>query len=688
MTPTSNSAAVPANPFKATLESQLATIRDWFVLMCFCLVGRILWLYINSRAIPESVSFGDWAYFFQMGTRYDSMTMTYFVLPFILANAIFFKSQKVQDRARTIRRAVLPVIAFTIPFFAIANASYFQSNNNVFDATVFELFNGNVQNTVNTAIQEHHGITRSIFAVLLGGFMAWTLRRVSAKAMTLPVVADRFTRHSAGITLCTVCLACVVFVGLRGRVGTRPLQRVDSGISTHRILNLGTLNPIYNLRAAWAEYRFLSDFFSSSRLIADDVLKEHGRVLVSALHPATNGIPVVPASMSTASVVDYSYPAWQRTAAGPPTKAPKHVFILFMESYDSWPFLERYRELGLVEEGRKLSDDGLRLMSYLPGDNSSLFSSLVCLQGIFETNRARQQSIPTSLAHAFNRLGYVTRNINGFSAEWSSCERIAREQGFKEVYCTAQIKPGGDTANFQVHDRTLFNFASEKLNYDQPTFSFIRTSSYHGPFEVDLKAENCEIDGIPEHLRMKGMRDEDELRQAYGTLKYSDRMLGEFVRKMIERHPDSLFIITGDHYGRHFITTTPNSYEGSSVPLIMYGPNVLNGLSFPEGTAGSHVDLATTLIELCAPQGFDYVSLGKNLFKPMPNSFGVGRDFVIFPNAVVCLRGQPDCIPLPWQEDAALTDQQREDLIRRAREIHDAYHGLGYMMTRKSLETP
>ncbi|MFN9720605.1 MAG: hypothetical protein ACK58L_18050, partial [Planctomycetota bacterium] len=173
-TPTSHMRAVSGNPFKTTLESQLATIRDWSVMMCFCFVGRLLWLYINSRALPESLSFSDWAYFFSMGTRYDSMTMTYFLLPFILLNAIMFRSQAMQSRIQSIRRVILPLVAFTIPFFAIANASYFQSNNNVFDANVFELFNGNVQNTVNTAIQEHQGVTRSIFAVLLGSFMAWT----------------------------------------------------------------------------------------------------------------------------------------------------------------------------------------------------------------------------------------------------------------------------------------------------------------------------------------------------------------------------------------------------------------------------------------------------------------------------------------------------------------------------------
>jgi phosphoglycerol transferase MdoB-like AlkP superfamily enzyme len=675
------------NQLKDTLAAHLETIRSWLILIVCCFVGRLLWLGVNHRAIPDGVMTGDWAYFFQMGVRYDSVTITYFLVPFFVLNALIFLKPSIHARLRTARIVVTCVIAFILPFFAIANASYFQSNNNVFDANVFELFSGNFRNTFDIAVQEHNGIAKVIGAFLLSSLMVYLCRRASLRPIEVPSWLISVVQRRSGIVVCTMCLVLCVTVALRGRVGTRPLQRVDSGITRHRILNLGTLNPIYNLRAAWKDYRFNSDFFSQCRLVSEEVLNEHGKVLSTALASHSSTIPVKTASHSSTTVADFSFPAWQRTAEGPPSTVPKHVFILFMESYDSWPFLEKYRELGLVEEGRKLGDEGLRLMSYLPGDNSSLFSSLVCLQGMFETNRARQQCVPTSLAHAFNRMGYVTRNINGFSSEWSDCGRIAIEQGFKEVYCTAEIKPGGDTANFQVHDRTLFEFASEKLSYEQPTFNFIRSSSYHGPFEVDLKAENCEVPRLPDHLKTKDIRDEEDLCQAYGTLKYSDKMLGEFIRKMSERHPDSLFIITGDHYGRHFITTTPSSYEGSSVPLIMYGPQVLEGLQFPEGMAGSHVDLQTTLIELCAPKGFDYVSLGKNLLKPADAAFGVGRDFVIFPNAVVCLRGNPDCIPLPWLTDLRLTEEQRQSLILRARQIHDAYHGIGYMITRKSLET-
>ena len=144
----------------------------------------------------------------------------------------------------------------------------------------------------------------------------------------------------------------------------------------------------------------------------------------------------------TVAADEFTYPTWQRTAPGPPNTKPSHVFVLFLESYDSWPFLEEYRELGLVEQGRQLGAEGHLLLSYLPGANSSLLSSLTCLQGLCKTNREQQECLPTSLVHVFKQLGYRTRSVNSFTSEWSDTERIAREQGFDEIYCTADIKPG------------------------------------------------------------------------------------------------------------------------------------------------------------------------------------------------------------------------------------------------------
>lgn len=657
-------------------------MRAWLFLMALSLAGRLIWLTGNWNAIGDDVTALEWTRFFEMGFRYDSKTITYLMLPFLVGAMLVMVAPGIRSRLSKLRNVFVVLLAAVIPGLAFANAIFFQFNNTVFNSYIFEFFNGNAEDTIVCAIRDFGAVWKGLTGLLMSVAAILLYRRWLSSPLSLPSWAQMKLTTGSGRAIATICFLVMFGLCLRGRAGTRPLQRIDCGATSDRVLNLGSLHPIYSLRTAWKGHAAQADFFGSHRLVAEKKLAEHVALIAGNL--GRDGVTAD--ALPVDELNRFSLPVWQRQAQGSPAAKPDHVFVLFMESYDSWPFLDEYRGLGIVEEGRRLGDDGHRLMTYLPGDNGSLLSSLVFLQGLFDTNRARQQTLPTSMVNAFQRMGYVTRSVNAFSSEWSGTHRIASEQGFDEIYCVADIKPGGDTENFQVHDRTLFNFTAEKLSYDQPTFSFIRACSYHGPFEVDLKAEDCELDSIPESImQMTGVRDEAQLREAYGTLKYSDRMVGEFVDRMSEKYPNSLFVITGDHYGRHFVTTVPPLYEGASVPLIMYGPEVLKGTKIPEDMAASHIDLATTLIELCAPEGFEYASLGKNILQPANNPVGVGKDFVIFPDVIVSFHGTPDCTRLPWKPGNTLTEAQRRHYIDYAAQVHEAYHGIGYMMARESL---
>jgi len=101
-----------------------------------------------------------------------------------------------------------------------------------------------------------------------------------------------------------------------------------------------------------------------------------------------------------------------------------------------------------------------------------------------------------------------------------------------------------------------------------------------------------------------------------GHLRYADRELGRFVREEEARLPRPLFVVTGDHWSRRFINSRPSLFERSAVPLILYGKEVLRGAAFAPGCAGSHIDLAPTLIEAAAPRGFRYYAFGQNLLAP------------------------------------------------------------------------
>lgn len=110
-----------------------------------------------------------------------------------------------------------------------------------------------------------------------------------------------------------------------------------------------------------------------------------------------------------------------------------------------------------------------------------------------------------------------------------------------------------------------------------------------------------------------------------GHLWYGDWAIGQFMQVAEEKYREALYGFTGDHFGRRFVNASPNLYENSSVPFILYGKNVP---SRKIKTPGSHMDIMPTLIEMVAPKDFTYYSLGESMFSDS-KAWGLGFDKVI-----------------------------------------------------------
>ena len=179
-----------------------------------------------------------------------------------------------------------------------------------------------------------------------------------------------------------------------------------------------------------------------------------------------------------------------------------------------------------------------------------------------------------------------------------------------------------------VADEHLFDFAARTVGDDRPSFNFIITTSNHPPYTVDLKANGicCRV---PPELEPEFEFNRAKMLKVLGHHAYSDRSMGKFVEQEESRVSRPLFVITGDHYGGNFINSRPTLFEESAVPLILYGREVLRGATLPEGVAGSHLDIAPTLIESVAPKGFVYHAMGHNLLEPRASYLGYGGDRVI-----------------------------------------------------------
>lgn len=214
-----------------------------------------------------------------------------------------------------------------------------------------------------------------------------------------------------------------------------------------------------------------------------------------------------------------------------------------------------------------------------------------------------------------------------------------------------------------VEDDALFAFAEAVVakRPDRPSFNLILTTSYHPPYELDVYGKGFPLREMPKDLAPQF--DGTTSLVMLGHLWYSDQCIGNFVRSAETKFPGSLFAFTGDHFSRKFLNDHPPAFEGSAVPFILYGKDVLRGVRLPTDSVGSHIDIGPTLIELAAPKGFRYHAMGRSVFDHRAGPLAFSRDFVLAPQYLLDTRVQT-FHPVPGRPlPARLPDPQELTLL-------------------------
>jgi phosphoglycerol transferase MdoB-like AlkP superfamily enzyme len=175
----------------------------------------------------------------------------------------------------------------------------------------------------------------------------------------------------------------------------------------------------------------------------------------------------------------------------------------------------------------------------------------------------------------------------------------------------------------------LYRAVAENIK-NQPGLHLILNTANHSPYSVDLQRE-----GFDENTVAKGLPDsqknDKELIKKLGHHWYADKMMTDFINLMQKKYPDSLFVVVADHADRLNIEANPRMYERYGIPFVVYGKGVTKNI-FPEDAAGSHINITATLLEMIAPKGFTYYSLGESLtrgnFLGMNYNFWINSGFI------------------------------------------------------------
>src|SRR5215470_15167216 len=589
----------------------------WMFVVALLLAVRAVLMTVHRGQIDRTTGTAALLTAFASGLRHDCQVATWVIVPVLLASVVASAtaSTGLADRVRFGLGSAVVALSAVIGTIDIGYVGEYGSQ---FDHFVLGIVFDDFRAIIATIWNGYPVVWGSVSIVVLVTGLVWWLRRwLRTPFVDLPQ-SRRIPRVARGVLVAV--LAALVVAGVRGgSLGLRPLQEKDAATTPDRFLNRLVPTPYHAL------WRSIDDYVKLQRAAGLAAYVPDGDLVRAATI-------VFPDQPPHSTVDDYLV----RVAPGA-SDPPRHLFLLVMESYDAWPFAERYRSLGLTDGVRELGRAGILVTRFVPASTGTMSSLSALLTGLPDVNVYTQyqpvarHAFPSSPAAIFRRLGYRTRVFYSGYLSWQRIGDFCASQGFDEVHGGGAIDGGRSANEWGVEDESLFAYVEQHVPADEPSFNVIITTSYHPPFNVAVRAKGFALEAMPPDLAT--IYDGGISLATFGHLWYSDRAAARFIRAMDQRLPKAVFALTGDHWSRRFLNHTPAFWERSTVPLLLYGPSVLSGARSGDGLVGGHLDIAPTLIELSAPAGFIYHSLGENILAPkrrlgFGNARVIGSDFV------------------------------------------------------------
>lgn len=557
----------------------------------FILFALLMLIYILGR-LALLVGFGweklplitwDWAV---LSFRFDLMTCTHLILPTLALSfiAIFFGERKIIARLKRLYASFILALSM---FFAILNVVFFSEYKSQFNQWILGIFYDDFTAIMMTIIK-----TYPIFLIVLGIF-AIVVASVACTKFVFKSTAnlENFKSLRAKVAAFAACIFLVAFFMRGAKIeGKEPSPR-DAVISESAFLNNLIPTSAYCIRHELkTHFEFLSfsdslEFFDASADQIADIAKKTFKRDVSSIDEGLT-----------------------RKAKGSPLKEkPEHIFLIIAESHSAWPLYEKYKSRNLMPETRKLLKNSLGSSHALSAGICTVDSVTSILGGIpfamLSASCIDDYPSDFSIAKICKDMGYKCNFFCASSIEWCNIGVFTKKIGFDENF-------GGNVMNeeFYLHewgvpDRQFYNYLLAR-NYDTPSLNVILTVSNHPPYDVNLKAEGC-----PNQI-------DNPLENKVQHTWYADNRLGDFIKKMRKKYPNSLFIVTGDHCARLNPEYLGEDFENRMcVPIIFSGKPIEDASLARQVGPSSHMDIIPTLTEMIAPKGYEYKAWGSNLME-------------------------------------------------------------------------
>lgn len=288
---------------------------------------------------------------------------------------------------------------------------------------------------------------------------------------------------------------------------------------------------------------------------------------------------------------------------------PKKIYYIIHESLSDWVFEPRFADI-FSDLHEFIKNGNATYIKALHNATSTRESFWVQMLNTYYYNswdfdeKAKDYRIKTNIVGNFKALGYHTNFFYGSETNWAGNATLFNLLEAKYYDETSINKPWDLHNSWGFYDDVVFEFLDTKTQ--DYSLNIMITVTNHPPYDLGF-AKHSSIKLPYEKAKSLSQKYEKELITQY----WSQKVMIDWVKNTAKKEPDSLFIITGDHYGRYNIDDSDDLATTHTVPVIMYYPQAK---IYPTCKITNQVDIMPSIIELVAPKGFVYYSFGNSCF--------------------------------------------------------------------------
>lgn len=497
--------------------------------------------------------------------------------------------------------------SFLIIISAFVNVYYFKTYHTKIDIFIFGLKDDDTEAILRIIWADYPALTIIVTSVLF----AFVCFKISQRILNLSLSNSTKIKGKFAFFvsfMLNLTLIALVFIGIRGSVGTFPLREDEHHIATNPLINHIATNPIIAL--AWAHQHYKEQEGFAPINLAD-------------LKALENEL----------------FPVFRHDSQKRHNKKP-NVVVVLMESFGlnllmlddraNFDLLMSFRAHFEAGKTKHKGQSDFVFMNFLSAQNGTApsFASLFFLSpsANISLSSAKNKALPLTPFAVYKKAGYEVVYITSGNRSWQNFGDYITTLGADAVYdsnflATRYPQSKEFQSVYGVGDEFAYKFTLELLQKtEKPLFVVILTTSNHPPYSLPLNftAPNYDIESKKAFFRQENL---EKIRASVSVFSYASNAFGEFMQsiKSSSFRDSTIVAMSGDHIYRD-LKAYENVVLNHAVPFYLYVPNTYTkdferlNFAFEPSILGSHKDIFPTLYALSLDK-CDFLSLGgRNLF--------------------------------------------------------------------------